>query len=317
MKFNKQSLIVLRAGLTVSLFIFLLWRVDLTSLVTTTLMVGKAELAGAVFIQCFQAFIAGLRWNYVLKALGLRAPQRETLQVFWIGLFFNTCVPGAVVGDAARVVIVKTSGAPLGRAVASILIDRIAGVLGLLSVLAIVTPFASFDDRTLTYGITFGAAAALVAAVCLIASLKLLSRWSISSYLEPLYAFSGNFRMVVSSGYLVAILFCSIAAPLLTATTVFVLMRSLDAQINFVDCLAIMPLVTLAATLPISIGGWGVREGAMVVLFALVGASTTISLTVSVTIGALSLLISLPGGLLCALGRKNGLAREYSLDKSS
>ncbi len=57
----------------------------------------------------------------------------------------------------------------------------------------------------------------------------------------------------------------------------------------------------LVTTLPISIAGWGVREGAMVAAFSLVGVPVEGALVLSILFGLLILLISLPGGVVWML----------------
>ncbi|PNQ96029.1 hypothetical protein C1S70_25715 [Azospirillum argentinense] len=57
-------------------------------------------------------------------------------------------------------------------------------------------------------------------------------------------------------------------------------------------------MTIFAAALPISLNGWGVREGAFVAGFALYGLGATDALALSLMIGLSVTLSSLPGGLL-------------------
>jgi len=70
------------------------------------------------------------------------------------------------------------------------------------------------------------------------------------------------------------------------------------------DCLVLVPPIILAATLPISISGWGVRENMTVVLFAGIGVAHEQSAAMSLLFGLISLLVSLPGGLFWLRERK-------------
>jgi len=65
-------------------------------------------------------------------------------------------------------------------------------------------------------------------------------------------------------------------------------------------------LVILVTTLPISIAGWGVREGAMVTAFALVGVPREGALVLSLMLGILGIVMMIPGGVLWLLRRKSG-----------
>ena len=58
---------------------------------------------------------------------------------------------------------------------------------------------------------------------------------------------------------------------LMTVLAIMFLAWGLDMQVSFLDGLMIVPTVLLLTTLPISVAGWGVREGAMVAGFGLVG----------------------------------------------
>jgi len=53
--------------------------------------------------------------------------------------------------------------------------------------------------------------------------------------------------------------------------------------------------VVLAQVLPISVGGWGVREAAAVALLAMAGVDAASALLVSITFGVLIFLATLPG----------------------
>jgi hypothetical protein len=71
--------------------------------------------------------------------------------------------------------------------------------------------------------------------------------------------------------------------------------KALGLPLSFVDYTFTVSLVTLVATLPLSIGGWGVREGATVVLFASLGVAAHAAVTFSVISGLTVVLASLGG----------------------
>ena len=70
--------------------------------------------------------------------------------------------------------------------------------------------------------------------------------------------------------------------------------------------LVLVPPVILLTILPISLAGWGVREGAMVGFFLLVGADKSTVLTFSILYGLVALAASMPG-LVVYLTQKNTL----------
>ncbi|HTV28367.1 MAG TPA: lysylphosphatidylglycerol synthase domain-containing protein, partial [Xanthobacteraceae bacterium] len=73
--------------------------------------------------------------------------------------------------------------------------------------------------------------------------------------------------------------------------------------------LLIVPLSNLVQTLPISIAGWGIREGFLSAAFGLVGVWPEKALTLSVLYGLLTLIGSLPGGVIWLLQRRKDCAQ--------
>jgi len=71
-----------------------------------------------------------------------------------------------------------------------------------------------------------------------------------------------------------------------------------------------MPPVILATVLPISIGGWGMRETAMVFMLSLVGVAPERAFLLSVLMGVVTVVMSLPGGVLWLLFPQAGPQRN-------
>ena len=59
--------------------------------------------------------------------------------------------------------------------------------------------------------------------------------------------------------------------------------------------LCLVPLILLTTLVPITINGWGLREGAAAALLPLVGATASASLAASVAFGLVGLIAVLPG----------------------
>jgi len=99
------------------------------------------------------------------------------------------------------------------------------------------------------------------------------------------------------------VLMLGVASQVGASLAVYAIARSLGLNVTAIDCLILMQPVTLFATLPISIGGWGVREAAMVTFLGLIGVPPSAAVIVSIQLGLLGVVVSLPGGLLFLLQR--------------
>jgi Lysylphosphatidylglycerol synthase TM region/O-Antigen ligase len=83
----------------------------------------------------------------------------------------------------------------------------------------------------------------------------------------------------------------SLAIQLSTLSAYVVAGRALAPNIDFVALAAASSLIMFAASLPISLGGWGMREMSAVVALKAVGLSSAAALVVGLLIGALSIAV--------------------------
>jgi uncharacterized membrane protein YbhN (UPF0104 family) len=83
--------------------------------------------------------------------------------------------------------------------------------------------------------------------------------------------------------------------------------RALGLRYDLVTYLAIVPPALVLTVIPISIAGWGVREGVLVSLFSLIGADRTVVLMMSLIYGMLLILASLPGLVVFLKSRRQRL----------
>jgi glycosyltransferase 2 family protein len=298
---KKVALIVVKVVVTVGIFWILLSHVDVKSVAATMRAIPFAASAAAALLVLAQPLIAALRWHFIMRFLGASVRLPQTLRVFWIGQFATTLLPGAMAGDGARMWVMARSGMRASKSIDSVLLDRIAALAGLTLLVAAILPFVGdvIAPASLRYAgavvLAAGTMVGFIAGVCL-----------------RLPASSQNFRAGRAFAYLLddlraicsppwrlaGLVGLSAFAVALNGLTVFVLVRSLGVQIRLSDCLALMPVVILVTTLPISLGGWGLREGSMVGLLSIVGVPPAVSFSVSIVLGLLATVISAPGALI-------------------
>ena len=98
----------------------------------------------------------------------------------------------------------------------------------------------------------------------------------------------------------------SLANQWLPVLAVIALAAPLDTDVPLHWYAVIIPFVTLASLLPISIGGTGVREALFVVLFGAVGMRPEVALVLSLSTLAVALTWGLLGLLFFLVGRRAG-----------
>jgi hypothetical protein len=96
---------------------------------------------------------------------------------------------------------------------------------------------------------------------------------------------------------LVALCF-ALASGACSAFGAYCIARSLGIAVGPVPMIAVISIMTLVVALPISVAGWGVREISLVALLGLLGVDREAALALSVELGLITTLLSLPGGVV-------------------
>jgi len=106
------------------------------------------------------------------------------------------------------------------------------------------------------------------------------------------------------SAHRLQLLLSSLLVPVLALLGFFATGRALGLPYGAMTYFAIVPLALVLSIVPVSIAGWGVREGAMVGLFSLIGADRTVVLMMSLLYGIMLIIVSLPGLAVFLRGRR-------------
>jgi len=73
--------------------------------------------------------------------------------------------------------------------------------------------------------------------------------------------------------------------------------QGVGVQLSFVHFMFFVPVIIIATFLPISIGGWGVRENTAIFFLGTVGVNAEDAFLISVLFGVIMILASLPGSM--------------------
>ena len=263
-------------------------------------------VGGAVFIL-LQICLAGERWRAILSAsMHERPPSILSIQtVFYSSIFFNSLPLGTIAGDVARVWLARNFGVSVKQLVLSVLGDRILAVLALILLVVLALPTISHPLARASW---FGAAAILVVGVSgilLLATIeRVLERSRHQRFVHLILRMVEGLRPLRQTAGLLA-LFWALLAGVSSAAAGYLIARSLGIEVAPVAMMAVISMVTLATALPISAGGWGVREASFVSLLGVLGVDREAALLLSVEFGLLGVLVSLPGGLIWLILRKS------------
>lgn len=276
--------------------LWLLWRaVDWAEALA---LMGSARpewLAVAAMALTLQTILSALRWRITAARLGIEISVPEALREYYLSQVVNQSLPGGVVGDASRAMRARGQ-AGLVTSGQAVVFERLSGQLGLLAVLgvgllmALIVPTGMAWPMWLIVPIAIG-----VAALCITA----LGLWWQARADTAVGRGLRSFRHAVTAPPVwrqqavlsLGTALCNIAAFGFCA-------MALGVALPLFAAISLVPLILFAMILPLSISGWGLREGAAAVLFPLIGASMSAGLATSFAFGLVFLCTVIPGLLL-------------------
>lgn len=299
MKRSAKALVTLvKFAVSIGILVLLLRGQDLSSLKADLLAVKLEMLALAVLLLFAQTFVLCHRWILILRAMSVSLDWLAGWRILIVSTFFNQVLPAG--GDAVRIWMLRRHGVQWSQTLSSIVADRFLALLALGLVILAGMPFllSRISENSFLFAVIGVVAAACVGAIALIT----LDRWP-PRMIAALPAKIFQFAMLVRAPLLAAqgrgmLIVSAVIIHLITVAACYVLAIGMDAQLSALDAFVLVPLVILSSAVPISIGGWGVREGAMVAALGLAGIASDKALAISVLLGLGGLIVGLFGGLV-------------------
>jgi len=302
----------LKTAVTAALIWLVLRGVDLGAALERMAGLSPAAAALAVGLLLSHCFVAGWRWRMVMRLFGPVLPIGASIRLFMEGYFFNNALPSTIGGDGVRIWRATSLGLPLGASINGVLLDRVTGLTGLFILVAAGQPllYARIEDPATRLAF----AAILLAGTAGIA-LLMLARF-IPKQLIPSALHDGIDKLseATHAAYLrpaisLPVLGLSVVVHGLIVLSVYVIAIGLGLDVGLFESLVLVPAVILLSTLPVSIGGWGLREGLMVVALGLAGVAADAALTVSILFGLAQIVAGLPGGGLWLMAGGRAMRR--------
>lgn len=288
--------LIVKTGVTALLLAVIFKFIDMDRLLATIKDINALYLVPALIFQFLSTIISSYRWNLIMKTLNFGERFSFYIRSYFKGTFFNQALPSSIGGDAVRIIELGGMGYSKKEAFYGIFIDRIVGLLGLL----ILNLTANFTYDALLplwlYHLINITCAGSIAGFIILVMLRKMKFMAKIRFLDLFYELSRRFRTVYSDiPNITKQLALSVVIHLFSILSIYTLGRSLGLEYELGVYLVIVPPVFLFTLIPISLAGWGVREGAMVGIFLLIGAPKEAVLSISILYGLIVIIHSLPG----------------------
>src|ERR1700738_226372 len=284
MRARRRLGMVVRVVATLVMLAILVTRVHFRSLVPHWDVDAIWWLASALVVTLIGIVLAALRWQRVLSTLELKARIPKLLSTYLASLFISNFLPTTIGGDVLRVSRISSENGETPRTFASVVLERLTGWL----VLPIITLAGLVINPTLLHlpggslPIRVALTVSLVTLILLAGLLAVAGHPNLGGRLAANAGwrrFTGaihlgvdKFRrhpwaaaevLAVGFGYQFAVIGAAFLAG-----------RALGLDVGWTAFMAFMPVVAIIQVLPFpTMGGLGLREGALVLFLAPLGVS--------------------------------------------
>ncbi len=272
----------------------------------------RGLLVLGLLTELLPIFVTTLRWQLLLRPVEIRLGFLRTLHFNYLGLFFNNFLVGLTGGDLVKAILIARGTDRRPAAVLTVFVDRLLGLVTLAGI-AGVACFARLGNRD------FLVAAAIVwgflGSFILFCLVYFNRRLRAAQWVRGLRRRLPGRRLLIELddagrayrgqwAILAAAFALSVLGHAASIGGAFILARALGSQVALVDVLIYFPVVMMIASVPVSIGTWGVGEAAFVGFFRKVGMPEATAVGLSLLVRLSQMIWTLPGGLLLAIDPK-------------
>ena len=280
------------------LFYLISTKVDFALVFAQVYKLNFILLSSIFLLMFFQLIVASTRWHRILYILNITLSFRECIAYTWVGMFFSQALPSSIGGDAYKILQIRSLGFSYKDAFSSVVNDRIFGLLGLLSII-LIFPFIALamgHKQILEINLSHIILASLSGIFLFFCLPKVMNLFRYITYLKNFLDFIEGFFLLRNSPKTILFLVSSSVFIHLMTIFVFLLISSaMSVKITPIAFFILVPLMVLVTTLPISIAGWGLREGFFVFSLGQFGVEPEQSVFISILYGVLVLIFSIPG----------------------
>ncbi len=306
--------VALRLGLSAIFLVILFTRVpDLNGVhlpdthpLETALLLGLAIVAACVGI-----ILSAWRWQQVLRLFDAPVPLPTLTRHYFAGQFVSNVMPSTVGGDVVRVARVAKNVDSTTVAFGSVVLERLSGMIALP--LLVVVGFALKPSllhvehawlALFTAGATLGVLVLIVVAA---GHPGLAGRFATNENWTRFIGavFIGVDRARRDVGQAAVVLATAIVYQLSIIGAYALIFRALDVEVPIAAAFAFVPAVSMLQVIPISFGGLGVREGALVWFRYGLGISGSAAATAGLLWYASLFVVSLIGAPMFAIGQRH------------
>jgi len=301
---NRHVILAVKVALTAALLGFLAYKADWHAVGSRLSGASPGWVVLGALLGVPASVFSGLRWRQISAYLGVPLPWRFAVLGAMESIAFNLLLPGSIGGDVLRVVKVTRARGKLRRNFAGVVFDRAVnvGVLLMLCLLLLVLSFLGAGpdlgpgSARLTLVLAGLAGAVAMGTIALVVALR-VPRLRRLKFAREVVRFATLFAMVfLRPKRLVAVGLWSLLGQGLVVAMFAASAKSLGLdELSLLQLSIGTTLALLASSLPLTIAGLGLREGAAIWTLMAFGVNEALAYSVALIFGAVLICQGVPG----------------------
>ena len=235
---GKLLKLLLKIAVTVVCFWYISTKINFFQAKQAVMSANWSFLLLSIASFMFSKLLASFRLNINFRNIQIRLPEWINIKLYWLGMFYNLFLPGAISGDAYKVIrLTKTYDIPYKKTTAAVLLDRFSGLLALGIILA-AYGIIVLDKKIYDTLLFAGAITAFI-------SLYVIVKFFLKEFLPGFFP----------------TFFWGIAVQIFQVVSVYCILMALDIPLHQSEWIFIFLIASVISVIPISLGGGlGTRE---------------------------------------------------------
>jgi glycosyltransferase 2 family protein len=269
-----------------------------------------AFLAVGLLLTGLGIVLSAWRWQRVLNVFDVQVPLRTLTGHYYAGQFVGNVLPSTIGGDVVRVSRTTTTTGSGTIAFASVVLERLTGfvALPLLVFLGFLFRPSLLDKNHAWIALAIACGTLVLLGVILLVTGhprlagRFADRENWMRFIGAVHV--GVDRLRREPREIVGVLGAAMAYQVSVVAAVYCAAKALDLSIPNAALLAFVPAVAMAQTIPLSVSGFGVREGMLVLLLQPFGVPTSSAVALGLFWYGMLLVVSLLGAPAFAVGSR-------------
>ena len=311
---KKVTIPFIKIIISLALVAFLFARLGLREIFSQFLTANLWWLLCGIIAFSLSNLLGSVQWYLLMRSRGIELPLTKVISCYYVGLFFNNFLIGYIGGDAIRVYDISKSSGNSSDAISTVFFDRLIGFVMLTSLALVAALFWRniFQSKSIIFIIFIIFITWVFSFIVLFNErfakkvgwlFRLILPTKVKDKLKEVYSSINSFKhdkKTISGVILVSFIIQTlrILVHFFAALSV-----GLNAHVKYF--FIFVPVIALLASLPISIGGIGIRESSGVALFSQVNSFQPEAIVAMEFLAyIIGLLSTIPGGIIFMLRKE-------------